>query len=180
MRRLLAITIAAAALAGCGNARTQPPNVDDPLAPQGRKTLRLDGAGISFRAPANWEDLGSVGSLAGGVRSRTATVAMWRYPRTEPLPADRTELAAARDRLVGRIRAADPTFELDRQRLSRRGIVLLGRQTVAGVPVGIRSVHLFRHGAEVVVDAYAPPEDFDRVDSSVFQPLLETLELRAP
>ncbi len=34
--------------------------------------------------------------------------------------------------------------------------------------------------AEVVVDAYAPPEDFARVDASVFQPALDSLEVGRP
>ena len=31
-----------------------------------------------------------------------------------------------------------------------------------------------------MIDAYAPPGDFARLDDSVFQPLIRSLRLRAP
>jgi hypothetical protein len=44
----------------------------------------------------------------------------------------------------------------------------------------VRSTHLFDRGTEIVIDAYAPPGDFARVDRSVFQPLIRSVRLRAP
>jgi hypothetical protein len=96
------------------------------------------------------------------------------------LPKGEAELAEARRRLIEHVSDQDPTLELRRRKLRKHGIELVGTQTIAGVPVGIRSVHVFHNGAEVVVDAYAPPEDFDRVDESVFRPLIRSLRVTAP
>jgi hypothetical protein len=170
---------AALALGGCGNARGVPPDTVTPEAPVQTKETILDAAGVRFTSPANWPDLAPRGARAGGIRSRTATVAVWRYARSEPLPEDRGELRRVRRLLVQRVERTDPTFELSRARLVRRagadGIELLGRQTIAGRRVGVRSSHLFARGGEVVVDAYAPTAEFDRLDATVFRPLLRSL-----
>jgi hypothetical protein len=170
---------AALAIAGCGNERAVPPDTATPQDPIGTKLTILDAAGVRFTSPANWPDLGRQGRRAGGVQSRSATVAVWRYPRTEPLPEDPAALRRVRDLLVDRVEQRDPTFALRSARLVRRGgadgIELLGRQTIAGRRVGVRSSHLFTRGGEVVVDAYAPPASFDRLDASVFRPLLRSL-----
>jgi hypothetical protein len=180
LRRLILPLAAAAALAGCGNARTPPPNIDHAVDPTGERSYEIKDTGISFTAPVNWQPVAPIGSLVGGLRSKTATVAVWRYAREEPLPAGQQELADARQRLIERVKLQNPTLDLRRRKLRRHGIELVGTQTIAGVPVGIRSVHVFRAGAEVVVDAYAPPADFDRVDETVFRPLLRTLKVTAP
>jgi hypothetical protein len=171
--------LAALAIAGCGNDRGVPPDTTTPEAPIGTKLTILDGAGVRFTSPANWPDLAPQGHRAGGIRSRTATVAVWRYKRTEPLPQDAAALRRVRDLLVERVEARDPTFRLRSARIVRRGgaggIELLGRQTIAGRRVGVRSSHLFARGGEVVIDAYAPPAEFERVDAQVFRPLLRSL-----
>ena len=67
-----------------------------------------------------------------------------------------------------------------REERCARAIELTGTQTVAGFTYDVRSAHLFREGAEVVVDAYAPPADFPRVDRTVFEPALRSLKLSSP
>ena len=120
----------------------------------------------------------------GGIRSKTATLAVWRYPRTEPLPKTQPELERVRDLLVERVKARDPKFQLQSTSLDDRAgakaIEIVGRQTIAGLPFGVRSTHLFTNGSEVVLDAYAPPEDFPRVDKTVFVPVLDTVKVGAP
>jgi hypothetical protein len=180
LRRLFLLIATAAVLAGCGNARTPPPDIDHAVDPTVPKEIKIRDTGIAFTAPANWQAVPAVGSLVGGVKSKTATVAVWRYPREEPLPKGEAELAEARRRLIEHVSDQDPTLDLRRRKLRKHGIELVGTQTIAGVPVGIRSVHVFHNGAEVVVDAYAPPEDFDRVDESVFRPLIRSLRVTAP
>lgn len=139
-------------------------------------------AGVSFTAPANWPDLPAEGLRVGGIQSNRAIVAVWRYERVEPLPAGRAELEAAEERLLERVRQRDQRFELDRVANPRRdgapSVEITGRQTIAGLRYGVRSAHVFHEGAELVVDAYAPTEHFDRVDATVFRPLLGSLELR--
>jgi hypothetical protein len=178
--------LAATALlaAGCGNERTPVPDVSSPEAPQGRRTVDLPQDGITYGAPGNWRDVPRADPLVGGVRSRSATLAIWRYPRTQPLPDTTAELRRVRDLLVERVRTRDPSFALDGSELTRlggeRAIELTGTQTIAGRRVRVRSAHVFGEGAEVVLDGYAPPADFARVDETVFGPLLASFALRAP
>lgn len=175
MRRRLAIVLLAVAATGCGEARKQAPPVAHADAPQGFRETTL--TGVTFRRPSNWKDLPPVPPLEGGVRSNTATVAVWRYPRTEPLPSGGAALEAAKTALIDRTLQRNPTFVLRTSAVGRRRIELTGRQTVAGFPVDVRSVHVFHDGAEIVVDAYAPPADFARVDRTVFAPLIASLRL---
>jgi hypothetical protein len=175
---------AAVVLGGCGNERAPVPDTTTPDPPVGTKLVKLPAAGVRFKAPANWTGLAAQGKRAGGVQSRTATVAIWRYPRTEPLPAGRAALDEVRGLLVDRVKRRDPTFSVEHARIVRRGgadgIEILGRQRIRGRPFTVRSAHLFSDGAEVVVDAYAPPAAFARLDESVFRPALRSLRIRAP
>jgi hypothetical protein len=170
------------AVAGCGNRRTQPPDVITPDAPQGTREVRLKG--VRFTAPFNWQDLPALGLRAGGIQSNTATVAVWRYPRSEPLPASSAALDEVEGLLVERVKRRDATFELRSSSTGRlagaRAIQLVGRQTIAGLPFGVRSAHVFAAGTEIVVDAYARPQDFAALDASVFRPLLRSLKLDRP
>jgi hypothetical protein len=85
---------------------------------------------------------------------------------------------------VARVEARDPSFSLDRSRVTRRGgaaaVELTGRQTIDGRPVRVRSSHVYFEGAEIVLDAYASPGDFPRVDAAVFEPALRSLTLSPP
>jgi len=177
-RRLVLATLALAAT-GCGNERTAPPDVSRPDDPVGRRDVTLQG--LRFQAPANWIDLAPHDTRAGGIQSKRATVAVWRYPRTEPLPRTSADLRAAAERLVERVRQRDPRFSLTstsyRRRAGSRTIELVGEQTIAGRRRAVRSTHVFADGTEFVVDAIAPPEDFARLDTAVFVPLLRSLTL---
>jgi hypothetical protein len=180
VRRAAVPLVLAAVLTGCGNSRTPVPDVTTPDAPQGARDVKLKG--VRFKAPVNWADLQPQGARAGGIQSKTATMAVWRYPRTEPLPAGRRALEEVRGLLVGRIKQRDASFVVTSQRTTRlagaRAIVVTGKASIAGLPFRIRSTHLFKDGTETVVDAYARPQDFKRVDTTVFEPVLSTLRLR--
>lgn len=181
MRRAFAALVSTAVLAGCGNDVTAPPDTRTPEPPRGTREVELEDAGVAFTAPFNWPTLPAEGRRAGGIQSRRATVAVWRYERSEPLPETGAELREVQRLLVDRVRERDPSFELRRARRVRRGgaraIELVGRQTIAGRRFGVRSSHIFHDGAEIVVDAYAPSEHFERVDRTVVEPLMESLEL---
>ena len=170
-------------LAGCGNDRTTPPDLDTPVTPAGERSVRIQDARLRFTAPGNWQDLPAAPPRVGGVRSGRATVAVWRYPRVEPLPRTTAELRRVRDLLLERVRRRDPSFDERSARVLRRdgvpAIELVARQTIRGVPVSVRSTHLYYRRAEVVIDAYAPPAQFDRVDAGVFLPLLRSLRISA-
>jgi hypothetical protein len=177
VRRL--ILIAVLLLAGCGEQRKTAVDVVHPDAPAGFSDSTV--TGVTFRRPTNWMDLEAAPPLEGGVRSKTATVAVWRYPRTEPLPEGRSALEEAKTRLLERVHQRSPTFTVRTSEVKSlagvQGIEVTGRQIVAGFTVDVRSAHVFKDGAEVVVDAYAPPGDFARVDRTVFVPLIASLRL---
>jgi hypothetical protein len=44
----------------------------------------------------------------------------------------------------------------------------------------VRSTHIYAHGAEYVVDAYADADSFRAIDAQVFRPLLRTLRVSSP
>lgn len=179
MRRGLCLILVALIAVGCGEQRKAAGNVAHADPPQGSRATTVEG--VSFDRPANWKDLDPAPPLAGGVRSKTATVAIWRYPRTEPLPKGDAALEQARTSLLDRVRQRNPTFAVRTSEVKdlagKRGIELTGTQTVAGFTVDVRSAHVFKDGAEIVVDAYAPVPDFPRVDQSVFVPLIESLRV---
>ena len=181
---LLLAALLACVPAGCGNERTKPPETQAPDPPAGERTDRYPKAGITFRAPANWPQLQEQGLRVGGIQSKRATLAIWRYPRAEPLPDTDAELKEVERLLIERVKRRDPAFTLTKSTRLRRGgaraIELVGRQTAAGLPYGVRSSHVFFADHEIVFDGYAPPQFFERVDETVFVPLLESLKLRRP
>ena len=178
---LLLAALLACIGAGCGNDRTKPPETQAPDPPAGERTDRYPKAGLAFTSPANWPQLGAQGLRVGGIQNKRATLAIWRYPRSEPLPDSEAELKEVERLLIERVKRRDPTFVLERSTRRRRGgaraIELVGRQKAAGLPYGVRSSHVFFDGHEIVFDGYAPPEFFARVDEGVFVPLLDSLEL---
>jgi hypothetical protein len=184
VRRRLAATAAAVLVAGCGDHRTPTPDVEHASAPGAFVTFTPGDAGVTFMRPKNWSNLIGRAPLAGGIQSKTAKVAVWRYPRTEPLPRGRAALENVKSLLIGRVQQRNPSFALSASRITHlggaRGVELTGRQTVAGLPYDVRSAHLFKAGAEVVIDATAPAEDFPRLDRTVFLPLLRSLRVRRP
>ena len=183
-RAPLVALLALLALSACGEERTRAPDLGTPLTPQGVRTVKLPAAGVAFTAPANWSDSDAREPRVGGIQSGRATLAVWRYVRSEPLPEGAAELRRVRGLLVDRVEERDPTFRLASSRVTRRAdapaVELTGAQTIAGRPVRVRSAHVYTGGAELVVDAYAAPQDFDRVDATVFEPALRSLRVAMP
>ena len=190
MRRAL-ISSAAAALAvlpaGCGNEPTPVPDVGAIPAPDGFRPARYDAQGVRFRAPTNWRVTPGEGTQLATVAIGDAQVGIWRYPRTEPLPETEAQLDAAREALVAQIKSRDPTFKIKSMRLIMkpgiRAVQILGvgtNLTNSKARRSMRSVHAYGRGAEVVMDAFAPPEAFSRVDRQTFGPMTRSLKLRKP
>jgi hypothetical protein len=187
MRRLPALLLAACALvtaSGCGNEPAPTPDTMTPAAPRGTEPVRYRGAGLALEAPVGWQARPGRAPLITAFTSGQGSVAILRYPRVEPLPRTRAELDAATDQLVAAATARDASFrELRRSRTrvdGARAIVLRGTERVGGQLREVRSTHIFSRRAEVVVDAFAPPAHFPRVDAQVFRPLLRSLELSRP
>lgn len=185
MARTFWILLVAVLVSGCGNDPARVPDVVGPEPARGERVIRLDEVGVRFTGPFSWRDLVvGVTGAAGGVQSNRAVLAVWRYERSEPLPRTGAQLEEVRELLVARVKSRDASFVLRDSETARLGgapaVVLRGRQTIAGLPVEVRSAHVFSAGAEVVLDGYAPPGSFDVVDRDVFRKALATLRLRTP
>lgn len=176
---LLLALAAAASIAGCGAERARAPDLDRPAEPAGTVPVRYPKAGMRFLAPANWElrtrELPAVFTL----RSGTALISGFAYPREEPLPRGGRSLRAAEQRLVEQIRERDPGFRLQSSDTTTiagaPAVAVRGRQTISGREFMTRSLHLYEGRAEYVIEALAPPAAFELVDRRVLRPLLDTL-----
>lgn len=188
MRRLAAaaagLGVLATLLAGCGSSRSSAPDLSRAALPGKTVAHRFPEAGVKLRAPKGWPVKEGSAPLVATISSGRASVAIWRYPRQELLPADKAALQAARKRLVKAVKKAEGDAHVAGSRLVKvggaHGIQLRGREVIRGQARALRSTHLFSHGAEVVVDELAPPDGFPRVDRHVFRPLLRSLHLGAP
>ena len=189
MPRTLLTLLAGAAvlLAGCGNDRTPVPELGLIPAPKGFRDAEFKAQGVQFRAPTNWRIVPGSDAQLATVAIGDAQVGIWRYERSEPLPETRAQLGAARQALVAQIESRDPTFKLTSTRLvvkpGLRGVEVVGtgtNLTNGAIQRSMRSLHAYGHGLEVVLDAFAPPRDFARVDEQTFAPMARSLRLIAP
>ena len=180
-RALLLAALFVLGAAGCGNERTPPPDAGRPESPVGFHTVTLKRDGLRFRSPLNWQLTQGLAPAVATLSSGRATVAFWRYPRSEPLPTSEVDFADAVPKLVRAARRRDATLRLDRPRVRTvagvPAIVLTGEQAILGRRRRVRSVHFFAGRSEVVVDAFAPPREFARVDREVFRPLVRSLRI---
>jgi hypothetical protein len=183
---VIASLIAVAALSGCGNSRSLPPDVSQPRPPDGRTlAVHMPSAGVRFLVPATWRGAnGAAPPLVASVVSGSATVAVWRYPRAETLPTAKKDLDQARKDLIASVEQRDPSAKVTKSEVTTlRGdnaILLLASERIAGHLRQVRSLHVFADKAEVVIDAYAPPAVFAGLDASVFGPLIRSLRITAP
>ena len=181
---LTAVALAAVLTAGCGRDRLEPPDPSRPASALRDAERSYPEVGLRFMAPDDWTFEPGRAPLVTSTADGTATIAVWRYPRTETLPREKADLDAAQDALVDAARQRDPRFELDEARQTEvdgaPAIVVLGTQQVAEQERRVRSTHVYAKGAEVVVDAYAAPRDFAKVDRAVFRPLVRSLKIDPP
>lgn len=187
MRRAAHITTAltaTAALAGCGADRVDVPDPSRPYSTGGVADREFPAAGVKFRAPADWGFDAGQAPLVASTSSGSATIAIWRYPRTEPLPRDDDAFDAAEQALQDAAKTRDAQFRLQEAKRVRvdgaRGIELLGTERVNGRERRVRSTHIYAKGAEIVVDAYAAPRDFPLIDRSIFHPLVDSMKIDPP
>ena len=189
MHRTLLTLLAGAAvlLAGCGNDRTPVPELGLIPAPKDFRDAEFKAQGVQFRAPTNWRIVPGSDAQLATVAIGDAQVGIWRYERSEPLPETRAQLGAARQALVAQIESRDPTFKLTSTRLvvkpGFRGVEVVGtgtNLTNGSIQRSMRSLHAYGHGLEVVLDAFAPPRDFARVDEQAFGPMARSLRLIRP
>jgi len=169
---------------GCGRERIEPPDTVRPQAPVGEAAEAFPQEGLFLDRPGNWPFQRGRPPLVASASSGTATVALWRYLRSEPLPREQAALNSAQDALEQAVKARDESFVLERgsnvEIDGAPAIELLGTETISGQKRRVRSTHVYAKGAEVVLDAYAPPEEFERVDREVFAPIAESLRIDPP
>jgi hypothetical protein len=177
----LALTAAAviAALAGCGGDSS-----NDTATTSAQATGAFPKAGITFTPPADWSVDAGQGHLVATAQAGQATVAVWRYPRSETLPKSKLELQAARDALLKASTKRDASFEKIKTAATtiagEPAVQIRAREHVAGQPRTVRSTHIYAHGAEYVIDAYADADSFRQVDAQAFRPLLRSLHVSSP
>jgi hypothetical protein len=181
----VAISLTLAALAaGCGNERQHAPNVTGTQKPARAARLAYPEGGVTLAAPRNWYQNRGSRPLVALIGSGPATVAVWRYPRKEPVPKGKSQLDQAQASLSDAVQARDRSVRIESTKVVNvgavKGVQLVATERIGGQSRRVRSTHLFDRGSEIVIDAYAPPSDFARLDSSVFQPLILSVRLRAP
>jgi len=181
VRCALTCLAAAVVLSGCGNDRTPPREIGVIRAPGDLKTVRF--SELSLKEPERWLKSAGEGRRLVTFSAGQAQIAIWRYPRTEPLPETRDQLHATRKALIAQVQARDPTFKLTSSRLIHRrdlrAVELVGVGTNQGVQRSIRSLHGYGNKVEVVIDAFAPTQDFPRVDHQTFRRVLGSAKLTA-
>jgi hypothetical protein len=171
-------------VAGCGNARQHLPDPTRAQKPERAERVTFAAGGVSLAAPRNWLGGGGSPPLVALFGSGPAAVAVWRYPRKEPIPRNRSDLEQAQAGLSDAVQARDRSAHIESTAIvdvhGIKGIQVVASERINGQPRRVRSTHFFDRGAEIVIDAYAPPRDFASVDRSVFEPLIGSLRLRAP
>ena len=186
MRRTTTIAALALplALAACGRERIDVPESLRPATPRGVEVVSYPEAGVRFQAPGGWGAQKGKEPLLSTSTSGTAVIALWRYQRTEPLPREDADVDKARERLVEAIKTRDKTFELDSSERTKvdgaPANEVTGTGTIEGQRRRIRSTHVYAKGAELVIDAYAAPDDFDEVDGTAFRPVVESVKIDPP
>ncbi len=179
LRALTALAVSAVALSACGSDHS-----DGTATPAATASGTFPAQGVTFTPPADWSVNGGDGHLVATAQAGQATVAVWRYPRTETLPKTKLELQAARDALVKASKKRDVTFEQIKTAATtiagQPAVQIRAREHIAGQPRTVRSTHIYAHGAEYVVDAYADADSFRAVDAKVFRPLLRSLHVSSP
>lgn len=182
--RLRALTVAAVSAVALSVAACGSDSPDDAAPRSAADSGAFPQQGVSFTPPADWSVNEGKGHLVATAQAGSATVAVWRYPRTEKLPASKLQLQAARDSLIGLSKKRDATFEQIKTAATtiagQPAVQIRAREHIAGQPRTVRSTHIYAHGAEYVIDAYADADSFRAVDAKVFRPLLRSLHVSSP
>jgi hypothetical protein len=172
--------VLAAAVAGCGAEKAATPSTilaaDAPL-----QELTYKRAGMTVSVPRAM----SVVDRKSPAVFR-ATLGEWyvsglAYKRKEQLPRNDRELRAARRRLVREVRRRDRGFRVVSTRTTRvdgaRAVELVGDQEISGRRLRIRSLHVYKGGAEYLLEMAAPVAEFVTLDANVFDRVARSLKV---
>ncbi len=180
-RTVPAMLCTALLLAGCGGGRVKAPNLSATVRPTGFLTVRYARDGVALRVPANWTATAEPSPMVAVYSSGSATISLWRFPSRSPAPTSTAQLQKALAALLGAAKARDPGLLVARTGLSSvsgaGAVIIDATERVAGKLRRVRSEHVYVDGAELVLDAYAPPGQFASVDHDVFSPVRKSLTL---
>ena len=180
----VALALLGGALGGCGNSRTPVPRFGQPAPPNGVQVLDLPAAGVLILVPRSWVAATPSGARLATIASGSAAISVWSYHRTAPPPVSSSALAQARSGLLAAARKRDPTLQLIRaaaiKLAGHPAVELDALEHISGHLRRVRSVHVYGPGQELVLDAYAPPSVFPRVDRAVFSPAKRSLRFQGP
>jgi hypothetical protein len=173
-----------AVAAGCGNEPSKPPAVTTPKEAFGWVDHDIPTQGVKFQRPSAWRITPGDPPLLATISSGLVTISIWRYPRNEALPQTQEELDVARDALVAAATARDKTFKVIKAKGTRAAhhpaVVIIGDETVAGQPRRVRSTHIYAESSEVVVDAFAPADQYAKVEDPIIRTLVRSFQISAP
>jgi hypothetical protein len=178
---LLLVVVCVALLASCGEEPDAPPRIFNVKTPHGSRPAEFPEAGMTFTRPRNWTIRRRQSPAVFELVSGEAVVAGWAYTRVEPLPETAAQLEGARNRLIGAIKERDPDYRVERtvvrEVAGAPAIDVRGAQVVSRQPLRTRSIHVFDGDVEYVIEALAPPANYDVVERGVLAPLLGSLDL---
>lgn len=185
MPRLAACVLALAAglalPAGCGNERAGSDSLFEAPAGEGTQRLRYPDAGLALVLPKAFVVSPAKPPQLFRASLEDAFVSSFAYRREEQLPTTGDQLRTARDRLVRAAQIRDRSFRLSSSKLTRAAgapaIELLGEQTISLGRLRLRSLHVYKGGAEYVVELGAPVRDFRRLDRSTFPGIRRSLKV---
>jgi hypothetical protein len=184
VRRAAPIVLPLLLLAGCGNKPSKAPVRTQAAAPGKFVSQALPDQDLYFSRPAAWHYTPGTPPLLGTVSSGLVTIAIWRYPRSEALPTTPSELGVARNALVSAAKARDPTFKVVQAKGTRAAhhpaVVIVADESVGGQPRRVRSTHVYGAHSEYVIDAFAPPDQYPKVEDPVFRTLVRSMRIAAP
>jgi hypothetical protein len=153
------------------------PQVLGPAAPQGFHQVTYRRAGVRLDLPRSWIATPQSPPLVTVISSDGAVIALWRYAGSYPEAVVHPQYASRR--LIAEALRRQPKLH----------ILASGVHTVDGHPaveldsvglVGsvvrrVRSLHVFSRGSEVVLEQYASPTVFERVNRQVFERVSRSL-----
>jgi hypothetical protein len=134
---------------------------------------------VRLQIPSTWTVFSEQPPLLAVIASGPAVMAVWRFPRAAPVPVGSAELDRARAQLIAAARRRDSTLQVIRSTIIKlngaQAIELDALERIGGRIRRVRSVHVFASGREIVVEQYAPVDQFSAVDREVFSTVNRSL-----
>ncbi len=184
MRKLAAALISACltlAVTGCGAERAEPPDLGQTEAPGAAVPYASPSGDVAFSYPVNWTLVPKQPPGTATVASGDASITVWAYQSVAGV-TDPGSAGLARRRLLKSLQGRDPSFKVTSSRVRQvagaPAVEIRGTGQIGGAPVQVRSLHLYVGRGEYVIDAFAPPEAFADLESTVFEPFISSVVVK--